>query len=210
MPAAYVKMPHQKFVDTRMAALPEHKRRLVGLLWNEFRRTHPNRRNDGQFFVRILDHVGNNEVPIPRRFVRKWQHHWFGDAPDRLTDRNLERGRQIFEQATCSRCHSFGPGEKKLGPDLTGVTKRFQGSKLLTQIVRPSAEINKDFKTQMILSDAGKMRTGLVIKETDEEVFLARTSGEMNLRSSDRVKLQVDPDRFMWFDPETGENLLKE
>lgn len=46
--------------------------------------------------------------------------------------------------------------------------------------------------------------------ETDEDVFLTRTSGETNLKSSDRVKLHVDPDRFMWFDPDTGENLLKE
>ena len=87
-----------------------------------------------------------------------------------MGQRDLERGKLVFQQATCSRCHNIGPGEKKLGPDLTEVTKRFRGSKLLTQIVRPSAEINKDFKTQMILGDDGKLRTGLVIKETDEEV----------------------------------------
>jgi putative heme-binding domain-containing protein len=186
MPAAYATMPHQKYVDSRMAALPEHKRGLVGTLWNQFRRTYPDRRNDGQFFVRILDHVSNNDVPLQRRFVKKWEHHWFGDAPDNLGERNLERGKLVFEQATCSRCHNIGPGEKKLGPDLTEVVKRFQGAKLLTQIVRPSAEINKDFKTQMILGDDGKMRTGLVIKETEDEIHFIP-----NLLKPERIEVMA-------------------
>ena len=78
----------------------------------------------------------------------------------------------MFEQATCARCHNLGPGEKKLGPDLTEVTKRFRGSKLLQQIVKPSAEIHKDFQTQMILGDDGRLRTGLVVTETEEELVL--------------------------------------
>ena len=170
LPEAYKKMPHQKWVDSRLAAFPKHKRQLAGSLWNEFRQSHPDRKNDGRFYVKIIDYLINNDTPVKRRFVKKWQHHWFGNAPDKLGDRNLARGKRIFEQATCSRCHNIGPGEKKLGPDLTEVTKRFRGSKLLTQIVKPSAEINKDFRTQMILGDDGKMRTGLVIKETDQEV----------------------------------------
>lgn len=170
LPEAYKQMPHQKWVDSRLAAFPKHKRQLAGSLWNEFRQTHPDRKNDGRFYVKIIDYLINNDTPVQRRFVKKWQHHWFGDAPDKLGDRNLALGKRIFEQATCSRCHNIGPGEKKLGPDLTEVTKRFRGSKLLTQIVKPSAEINKDFRTQMILGDDGKMRTGLVIRESDQEV----------------------------------------
>ena len=170
LPEAYKKMPHQKWVDSRLAAFPKHKRELAGSLWHEFRQTHPDRRNDGQFYVKIIDYIINNEMPTNRRLVKKWQHHWFGNAPDKLGKRNLQRGRMVFEQATCNRCHNLGPGEKKLGPDLSDVTKRFKGSKLLQQIVKPSAEIHKEFQTQMILADDGQMRTGLVIKETDDEV----------------------------------------
>jgi putative heme-binding domain-containing protein len=172
LPDAYKKMPHQKWVDSRLAAFPKHKRNLAGTLWNEFRKTHPDRRNDGQFYVKIIDYIINNNTPVKRRFVKKWQHHWFGDAPDNLGKRNLERGSRVFEQATCARCHNLGPGEKKLGPDLTEVTKRFRGSKLLQQIVKPSAEIHKDFQTQMILGDDGRLRTGLVVTETEEELVL--------------------------------------
>ena len=172
LPDTYKTMPHQKWVDSRLAALPKHKRNLAGTLFNEFRQAHPDRRNDGRFYVKIIDYINNNNAPVKRRFVKKWQHHWFGDAPDNLGKRNLERGSMVFEQATCARCHNLGPGEKKLGPDLTEVTKRFRGSKLLQQIVKPSAEIHKDFQTQMILVDDGRLRTGLVIKETKDEVVL--------------------------------------
>ena len=184
LPAAYSKMPHQKFVDARMAGLPEHKRSLVGSLWHEFRQANPDRRNDGQFFVRILEHVSTTDVPVKRRFVKKWQHHQFGNAPNILGERNLERGRTVFEAATCSRCHNIGPGEKKLGPDLTDITKRFKGSRLLNQIVRPSAEIHKDFQTQLILCDDGKLRTGLVIKETDDELHFIP-----NLLKPDKIEV---------------------
>ncbi len=170
LPESYLKMPHQKWVDSRLAAFPKHKRSLAGSLFNEFRRAHPDRKNDGRFYVKIIDYLIRNDTFTERRLVKKWQHHWFGSAPDRLGQRNLERGRMVFEQATCTRCHNLGPGEKKLGPDLTEVTKRFRGSKLLTQIVKPSAEINKDFRTQMILGDDGKLRTGLVIRETEDEI----------------------------------------
>ena len=186
LPESYKKMPHQKWVESRLAALPKHKRNLAGSLFNEFRQTHPDRKNDGRFYVKIIDYIINNDTPVQRRFVKKWQHHWFGKAPDRLGKRNLERGRMVFEQATCNSCHNLGPGEKKLGPDLTEITKRFKGAKLLQQIVKPSAEINKDFKTQLILGDDGKLRTGLVIKETDDKIHFIP-----NLLKPDKVEVMA-------------------
>lgn len=172
MPGAYATMPHQVYVDKRIAEMPEQNRGRVGQLWHEFRKANPDRSRDGQMFIRILEHVASSEVPVKRRLIKKWQHHYFGTAPDNLEGRSIERGKVIFEKATCSRCHKIGGSEKTLGPDLSDVTKRFKGSKLLQQIVKPSAEINKEFQTQMIVGDDGRMRTGLVIKETDDEVVL--------------------------------------
>ena len=63
-------------------------------------------------------------------------------------------------------------GVATLGPDLADIAKRHRGSKLLTQIVKPSAEIHKEFQTQMVLSDDGRLLTGLVIKETEDEIHL--------------------------------------
>ena len=183
LPDAYKKMPHQKWVDSRLAAFPKHKRSLAGSLWNEFRQTHPDRKNDGQFYVKIIDYIINNDMPVKRRFIKKWQHHNFGPAPDQLSGRSIERGKMIFEQATCSRCHKIGGSQATLGPDLSEVTKRFRGGKLLQQIVKPSAEIHKEFQTQMIVGDDGRIRTGLVIEETADVVRLVP-----NLLKPDKIE----------------------
>ncbi|MFP6693072.1 MAG: hypothetical protein VB875_08650, partial [Pirellulales bacterium] len=47
-----------------------------------------------------------------------------------------------------------------------------QGAKLLNQIVKPSADIHKEFQTQMILVDDGRLLTGLVVEETDDQLRL--------------------------------------
>ena len=174
LPAAYLAQPHQKYVDARMKSMPEHRRGRVGRLWNEFRKLNPDRNRDGQMFVRILEHIANDTSTAnpQRRFIKKWQHHYFGSAPDRLGDRSVARGKLVYEQAACSRCHAIHGQGAKYGPDLTQVTKRYKGSKLLQQIVKPSSEIHKDFQTQLLITDAGRVLTGLVVKETDDELHL--------------------------------------
>ena len=157
LPDGYAPQQHQRYVDAIMANLPENRRGRVGQLWGEFRDRNPERKNDGQMFVRILNHVASDEIdPMSaRRFIKKWQHHYFGSAPDDLRARSIQNGKLVYEQAACSRCHTIAGQGAKYGPDLTDVSKRFQGSKLLQQIVNPSSEIHKEFQTQMILVDDG-------------------------------------------------------
>ena len=172
MPTAYIPKKHQEYVDKRIASLPPQSRPRVGQLWREFIRENPARNRDGAMFVRILEYVASNPSTSKRRFIKKWQHHNFGSAPDRLAGRSIERGKLIFEQATCSRCHAIGGKGVKYGLDLAEVTKRFRGAKLLQQIVKPSAEIHKEFQTQIIVVDDGRLLTGLVVEETDDQLRL--------------------------------------
>ena len=65
---------------------------------------------------------------------------------------------------------SYDSWERAKYLDLTA-SQRFQGSKLLEQCVKPSAEIHKEYQTQQILLDDGLL-TGLVVEETDEQIRL--------------------------------------
>lgn len=174
MPAAYVPRQHQNYVDQRMAGMPEDRRGQVGQLWGLFIRENPDRNRDGAMFVRILEHVANNQAGSrpQRRFIKKWQHHYFGKAPDQLTGRSIENGERIYNDAACNRCHTISGKGAKFGPDLTDISKRFRGTKLLQQMVKPSAEIHKDFQTQMLLTEDGRLLTGVVIEENDDQVRL--------------------------------------
>ena len=173
MPKAYFQQPHQKYVDARMKQIAEQNRGKVGQLWKEFCRLNPERNRDGQMFVRIMEYVATLDVAgAQRRFVRKWRHYNFGAAPNNLAGRSIEHGKVVFQQATCNRCHSIGGNGAKLGPDLTGISKKYTGAKLLEQVVRPSSQIHKDFQPQLIVVDTGQVLTGVVIKETDTELTL--------------------------------------
>ena len=151
--------------------MPNSYRGHVGRLWSEFRRAHPKRASDGQMFVKILDYVANHksEFQPKRRFVKKWQHHYFAQA-NRLGNRNVQRGKLVYEEAGCARCHSISGQGAKYGPDLTDIGIRYQGRKLLDQVVKPSNEIHKDFQTQMFSVDDGRLLTGLVIEENEKQI----------------------------------------
>jgi putative heme-binding domain-containing protein len=186
MPAAYVGQEHQKYVDAKIAALPPQRRPRVGQLWNEFTRLNPDRRRDGAMFVRILEYVVNldSDVGPQRRFIKKWQHHNFGSLANQLDGRSIENGKIIYEQAACSRCHTIDGKGAKYGPDLTTTAHRFQGTKLLHQMVKPSVEIHKDFRPQLIVVDTGRVLTGLVLEETEDQLRLVP-----NLLKPDKVEL---------------------
>ncbi|MEE3031127.1 MAG: c-type cytochrome [Planctomycetota bacterium] len=174
LPEAYIPQRHQVYVDAVMEGMPENRRSRVGQMWNHFRQLNPDRKNDGQMFVRIMDYLANDTAAgfSSRRFVKKWKNHYFGNVAENLNQRSIANGKKIYEQATCSRCHAIEGKGESLGPDLTKVAIRFKGGNLLQQIVNPSKEIHKDFKTEMILVDDGRLLRGVIIEETEEQLRL--------------------------------------
>jgi putative heme-binding domain-containing protein len=107
-----------------------------------------------------------------RTFVRKWDLTDLEADAENLDQRSSAKGAALFKAAGCIKCHITAGQGTKLGPELTDVTKRFKGVKLLEQILKPSVEINKDFKTQLFLTVAGKTVSGLVIEENETQIRL--------------------------------------
>ena len=52
---------HQDYVDQRMAGMTDRQRGRVGQLWKEQQAVDPNMSNRGASFVRIMEHVAENE-----------------------------------------------------------------------------------------------------------------------------------------------------
>jgi len=66
----------------------------------------------------------------------------------------------------------IGENGARIGPELTQIFKRFQGVKLLQQIIEPSLEINKDHQTWLAVLNSGKTISGLITNENDTHVIL--------------------------------------
>ena len=78
--------------------------------------------------------------------------------------------------AQCIRCHNAGGKGKQAGPELAGIGKQTP-EYLLEAIVAPSAKIAKGFETVMVVRDDGKVVTGTLLAETDQQIVVGDTDG---------------------------------
>ncbi|MGV2336389.1 MAG UNVERIFIED_CONTAM: hypothetical protein LVR18_20525 [Planctomycetaceae bacterium] len=58
------------------------------------------------------------------------------------------------------------------GPELTKVSERFRGRRLLQQILEPSAEIHQQYQTWVAVLGDGRALSGLKVEETGDSVTL--------------------------------------
>jgi quinoprotein glucose dehydrogenase len=104
-------------------------------------------------------------------------------APFRATlyGGDAERGKKIFfghSQTQCMRCHTIDKQGGDAGPDLSKVSGMNPREYLLESIVAPSAKIAKGFETVMIVTDDGKVVSGVLKSETATHVHLADVQGK--------------------------------
>ncbi|HMC11625.1 MAG TPA: c-type cytochrome [Pirellulaceae bacterium] len=105
------------------------------------------------------------------------------------TPDSLVSGRAVF-QTTCANCHRlFGAGGA-IAPDLTG-SGRHNLDYLLSNIVDPSAVVNKDFRMSVLRMADGRILNGLVMSQDDERVVLQTAKEKITLMRNeiDEIKL---------------------
>jgi putative membrane-bound dehydrogenase-like protein len=79
------------------------------------------------------------------------------------------RGKKLFEKISCARCHG---GRRALGPDLTGVAKRFSREDLFAAIVDPNRDISARYQTTAVTTKSGKVYSGLIVYESVDGMLL--------------------------------------
>jgi putative heme-binding domain-containing protein len=86
--------------------------------------------------------------------------------------RNLENGRRMFSVAGCYNCHRFAGEGSSVGPDLTGVARRFSVPDILRAIVEPNREISDQYR-QTVFETNGRAVVGRVTNLSKDEVFVS-------------------------------------
>ncbi len=94
---------------------------------------------------------------------------------DSLASASRDHGKQIF-QRTCLTCHKMYGQGGDIGPDITGAN-RTNLEYLLGNILTPSAVIQDAYKMHLVLTDDGRVYSGIPAGETDRDLLL-RTVGE--------------------------------
>ncbi|MCA9043497.1 MAG: c-type cytochrome [Planctomycetaceae bacterium] len=121
------------------------------------------------------------------------QAHFRGDA---------RRGALLFfkSAAGCVKCHGSGPNQTPLGPDLTTITKETTDAQIVESILQPSKVIRKGFETVSVVTNDGKIITGLVARKNDNELVLrdaANLEREIVIAAGDIEEQKVSEQSMM-------------
>lgn len=112
-----------------------------------------------------------------------------GELAGILAAANLPAGRAVFK-TTCANCHRlFGDGGA-IGPDLTG-SGRHNLDYLLSNIVDPSAVVNKDFRMSVVRMADGRVLNGLVTSRDNERLVLHTDREPLTLLVADIDEIKL-------------------
>lgn len=82
-------------------------------------------------------------------------------------------GQKLFREQ-CGKCHKLFIDGGAIGPDLT-TYKRDDVAGMVLNVVNPNAEIREGFENYLVLTDDGRVTTGLMV-ERDNKVVVLRTA----------------------------------
>ena len=91
-------------------------------------------------------------------------------TPEVLKQADLANGRMLFKK-TCVQCHLlFGEGGK-IGPDITG-SNRTNLDYILENILDPSDAVPREYRVTTIITDEGRLISGLVGEQNERTVAI--------------------------------------
>ncbi|MBV9123435.1 MAG: HEAT repeat domain-containing protein [Planctomycetes bacterium] len=93
--------------------------------------------------------------------------------------RDPRRGRQVFEQQ-CQKCHQLNGQGTAVGPDLAAVQDRPDAS-ILVDILDPSSTIVAGYRAYTVITQDGKVATGILAAETATSITLRRENGQQDV-----------------------------
>ena len=76
---------------------------------------------------------------------------------------DVERGRKVFAEANCIKCHRFGNEGEIVGPDLTTLRRRFQKKEIVESLLFPSQVISDQYRMVTIVTEDGLVHNGMPV-----------------------------------------------
>ncbi|MEM7315171.1 MAG: hypothetical protein AAF497_18670 [Planctomycetota bacterium] len=100
-----------------------------------------------------------------------------------LAAADLNNGEQLCN-SKCLICHQLNGKGKHIGPNLTGA-QRYDVYYLLSNVVDPSAEVDRDFQMTIIETTDGRTVNGIVTGEVDGNVTVQTQTDVLRIQSDD-------------------------
>lgn len=106
------------------------------------------------------------------------------------------RGKAIFfsKKASCSACHRVGSEGTFLGPELTKIGQIRSKFDLLESVIFPSATFARGYESYAVVTDTGRVHTGIMSRETADAIYL-RTAQREEIRIARKSIEQLSPNK---------------
>lgn len=107
--------------------------------------------------------------PAPARpFIQAWKLDDLEKSLESTTSRyDFERGKKVFREALCIRCHRMGFEGAAVGPDLTSLGRRFSRRDILESILNPSKVVAEQYRLAKIQTKDGRSLSGQILPSRD-------------------------------------------
>ncbi|MFM8577727.1 MAG: hypothetical protein ACKOCN_02820, partial [Planctomycetaceae bacterium] len=91
-----------------------------------------------------------------------------------LPDGDATRGHAIYlsNRAACTTCHAMAYAGGRIGPDLSKIGGIRSARDILEAIVLPSASFVRSYEPVVVLTDDGRVHSGIIREEYDAELVL--------------------------------------
>jgi putative heme-binding domain-containing protein len=85
------------------------------------------------------------------------------------TTGDVDRGKVVFQRLQCATCHS---GDRRLGPDLQPIARRFSRDDLFASIIEPNQSVSPAYQTKRFETASGRVFSGMVVYESPNGTLL--------------------------------------
>ena len=116
---------------------------------------------------------------------------WLASNLDVTFGGDLKRGRDVFYNKTatsCLRCHKIGWDGGNVGPELTDLGLKHDRRYIIEAIANPNKIIAKGFGELRVLTEDGKVHTGVLKRRNDDQIILLNAQGNEILIDQDTVE----------------------
>jgi putative heme-binding domain-containing protein len=113
---------------------------------------------------------------------------------------DTKRGGSVF-MSNCANCHRLGSQGKTIGPDLTGITKKFNKSELLDAIINPSAAIVFGYEPWIVNTNEGQSIYGFLISDGKRAIVIKDISGQNHTINKADITSRQKQDKSLMPDP---------
>ena len=129
--------------------------------------------------VEDMEEYLKNPPPLTDLDYKEWT---LSDLADDLADieaAGSAEGQEIFNIATCVKCHRVGQLGKDLCPDLSDIFERHEddSAAVLTEILEPSKTITENYENYLFVLTNSEMTTGIITAE-DANFLTVQSSGD--------------------------------